>query len=926
MAFNPFSAFRKNQKVWMAGVLLLCMITFVLCTGVGGDLSDRLLRIFAPRHGNVLAQLDGRSIRAEDVQQIKTQRKIADKFVRLSMERVLANIEQRVNKLDPGSGKTGQAQRKVVLERLQLIEQELKPRMARSHYFEGDLKLDSLLDFMLWLKQADRLEIDLTSDDVRQMFEKEVFALTPVAELLTGVETSRIIQIDMRREFPGVTDSAVLQALGDEYRVRIARLASYLAQPGTYQRRYQPNKEAIRFLQFMKLRLPQFHSEEVRAPLSPAQLWDIYKEKRTQYDLSLVPVRVEFFRDKIKEPDTDKLKSFFEAHKSQPFDPASAKPGFEVPQMVKAAWIMADPASPAYERPAQAVSLLETTPRVAVVGPFDPLANAVLFGASSLAFDASMQRNYDAARRQSSQPDFKLTIPEILELDREAKYLMASLTEPALPALLSYLAKPTPAGVASAVASAGADPFAAIAPYLAEAYTPVQAEAEKLLAEENKPRLELAVALATLADTSPLAAPAIWLNADRTPRFLPLQAVKRAFQKNYEDNLARTWTAANMTAAKDKLDQLAGKDRAMEIWVPKLIAQYGFRHGATEKFYDKYGLDAAVELAPLREAFESDRVGININTGTSGTPEMLKEGDLYKLFFGSGDSGSGRYVARPWPPILDIKENLQRGLPARRVSLFEKSGKPFLFWKTDERFAHSPEKLDEVKERVLAAWQTDKAREELALPRAKEIAQALQKSGGDFSPVIREEAKKLNTSPIAIRGLAVLHPDVVGDPQGAGQSRSYREFPLPKELIVDRDNANLYPREDMVKQLLALTNLEKPLQSDYKPLDDLNKELFQITKKLPEKERAGKFVQVLTNRPHTVFWVGAVVGVPGADLKDFADAYKHAIGFPVDTFVTQAQEDAAKQYVDALLGQLRRELNFTFTGSEEARKSFDTSD
>src|SRR5205807_7468165 len=62
MAFNPFTSFRKYQKFWMATILLLCMITFVLCTGVGGDLSDRLIQLFARRHGSVVAKFDGYNV------------------------------------------------------------------------------------------------------------------------------------------------------------------------------------------------------------------------------------------------------------------------------------------------------------------------------------------------------------------------------------------------------------------------------------------------------------------------------------------------------------------------------------------------------------------------------------------------------------------------------------------------------------------------------------------------------------------------------------------------------------------------------------------------------------------------------------------------------------------------------------------------
>lgn len=924
MAFNPFTSFRRHQKVWMATVLLLCMVTFVLCTGVGGDLSDRLLRWFAPRHGSALAELDGRNIYHEDLQRLKDQRKMAEKFVRMSMEVVISRINDNLNQDDGVAGKGTKGQRENVLKRLRAVEGELKARLAKTRYFDGDLKLESLLDFMLWRKQADRLEINLTTESVMELFYREIIAVVPTGgggreQLYARGDESRIMY-DMRRDFPGITGANIAQALLDEYRVRIARLATYQAQGRRFRdsRGIGNDRNLLQEVQLLKPRYP----EEIRAPLSPAQLWDIYKQKRTPFDLALVPVRVDSFRDKIKDPGAEKLKAYFEEHKSQPFDPASAKPGFEVPQMVKVAWIMADPASPAYEKPAQIMSVVDTMPPLPIIGPFEPLANAVRMGASSLAFDASMERNYETARRAALDPRFSVNVRDLLDAEPAAKYLIASLTEPAAPALLSYLAKPTAAGVASAVAVAAAEPLAALAPYRVDAAAAVQSEVDRMITDENKPRAQLAASLISLGDTSPFVAPALWLSADRAPRFLPLSAVKKEFLDRYEAQLSRTWTGANMALVKEKLDPLAGKDRALDIWIPKLIAQYGLKQGATEKFYDRFDIGAAPELAPLREGFEKDRESINLQMGTSGKPEMLKESDFYKLFFELSDASSGRYVIRPWPPILDIKENPLRGTVAAKVSMFEQSGKPILFWKTDEKHARSPEKLDEVAARVLESWKREKAREELALPKAKEIAQVLLKSGGDYAPVIRAEAKKLDATPVNIRGLSVLYPDRIGE-QGFGQGRGYREFPLPKELSSDNDDAKLHPREDMVKQLLAITSLEKPIKSDYKPLDDLNKELFDFTKKLPEKERAGKFVQVLTNKPHTMFWVAAVVGMPGPSMSDFAEAYKN---FPLDAFVAIAQEDAGKQYQEDLLVQLRRDLGYSIKADETARKNFDTGD
>ena len=49
MASSPFRVFRKHQKVIFAGLTILCMLTFVMCTGMGGDVGDWLLRVLGGR-------------------------------------------------------------------------------------------------------------------------------------------------------------------------------------------------------------------------------------------------------------------------------------------------------------------------------------------------------------------------------------------------------------------------------------------------------------------------------------------------------------------------------------------------------------------------------------------------------------------------------------------------------------------------------------------------------------------------------------------------------------------------------------------------------------------------------------------------------------------------------------------------------------
>src|SRR5260370_40303242 len=95
MAFNPFTSFRKYQKFWMATILLLCMTTFVLCTGVGGDLSDRLLQMFGRGRGSSMAKIDGRSIGEEELHNLKEQRADADKVMKKACEFLLKRIEDK---------------------------------------------------------------------------------------------------------------------------------------------------------------------------------------------------------------------------------------------------------------------------------------------------------------------------------------------------------------------------------------------------------------------------------------------------------------------------------------------------------------------------------------------------------------------------------------------------------------------------------------------------------------------------------------------------------------------------------------------------------------------------------------------------------------------------------------------------------------
>ncbi len=260
--------------------------------------------------------------------------------------------------------------------------------------------------------------------------------------------------------------------------------------------------------------------------------------------------------------------------------------------------------------------------------------------------------------------------------------------------------------------------------------------------------------------------------------------------------------------------------------------------------------------------------------------------------------------------------------------------KPALYWRRDDKPAEFPKTLDSAKERVIAAWQTEQAREDKALPLAKKIAEELKRKEGEFvQEVLANAAREAGHREIVLARIAPLVPKEV--PGMVSGQRDYVPYHLPKDAV-DR------PRDDMVKQLLSLYHLKAPIEiktglasgepTFVKELNDLNKSLFDAIKK--EKDPQGKFVQVLTNKPQTVYYVAVVTRAPQASDKDFQDQVlknawepqmlERAETRPFDTFVTRAQELRATEFHTMLVAQLREDLGYQpADGFDEVRKTFD---
>src|SRR5215470_14097332 len=83
MAFHPFQTFRKNQKAWMAGLVIMCMFIFVLSSGVGKDPLQRLTEVFgmSRRGSTTVAVVSGKKVTDFDLEILRQQREMANAIV-----------------------------------------------------------------------------------------------------------------------------------------------------------------------------------------------------------------------------------------------------------------------------------------------------------------------------------------------------------------------------------------------------------------------------------------------------------------------------------------------------------------------------------------------------------------------------------------------------------------------------------------------------------------------------------------------------------------------------------------------------------------------------------------------------------------------------------------------------------------------------
>lgn len=904
MAFSPFANFRKYQKIWMAIILLVCMLTFVLCTGAQqGDLGDWLLRIFRPG-GTVYASIDGGKVRAQEFTDLKVGRNIANEFMRKAAKYSTARMDE-VLKPENFKKVEDNPKEREALQRVMLLRERLEQRARQPRFFgESGVKIDDLIDFKIWLAEADRLKIELTDEKVAELTQLE---LVLGNYQFYDAQVYRDAYFDVRAHNARVSESLLRQVLRDEFRVLLAQRV--LGHSG------------------------------VRMALTPGQLWEFYREKRVEYKLALLPLFVEDFVKKVGEPNEVDLSSFFEKHKANPDDPTSEKIGFAIPTRVKVTWLSADATSDHFKKLSKLAVALQSLPPL----PGPQFASWQALGASAGKLGAA------ATVFESVHNRFRM-----VGLREEGAAL----------SIADYVSK-NDASVAGAILGAGArldGGFAVFPSYFSIGMLRHPKEFEAGVAADLKKRLQVYATLPLLGTMHQgiahqgVLVPYVW---ESLPfgEYLPQPLIQQELLEIVERIQARRWVGEHMTALRKRLEAAniktrADLERVLALYPKDMGLQIGELQGLgvegeeTKSAYHKYNIHEAKELEALKKSFLAYIDQVNIYEGRNAAPEtMLKSNDFWKLFF--SDSGEHfasavRYQVKPWPPVARIQP--QRAQQARLqprneiefqiaqraesagpnevipIDLFKDAERPFLFWRTAEEPPLVPTKLDEVRDRVVEAWKFNRARENVVLERARDIAKKLQASNtpvltmNDALDALKKEFDvKREIMPLgsAFEPVSPLVPVRRGGP-GGGIQRIYTDFEIPAGLIP-------FPRKDTSAHLLSLYDLKEPIKIGYDPLDNINKALYDEISK--EKDPRGKFVQILTNQPRTAFYVAAVRDAPAPSHADFMQAVLQAFGH--DQLADRAQVEAGKRFREDLMRHLR-EIHEVEPPTDDIRKSFDS--
>jgi hypothetical protein len=573
-------------------------------------------------------------------------------------------------------------------------------RAGGEFLFGGSAKTQDLLDFTVWLKQADTLGIKFTQEDVRNALR----LLSPSRPPLTGKKGQDQLSLTADREGrEQVVDlSTLYRALTDEFRVVLARGIITGSEPGLF----------------------RFRPSAFREPLSitPGQYVDYYREQRRGADIVLLPIPVRQFlsSDKLKEPTEAQLDDLFRQYNQKVPQPSSPLPGFKIPQKVRVQWMVDGRLSvPTLRAAAQAFPMGGFLRSVEDAREFEylqradrqvvqSLASAVGLGTSHLLIGVGVAGQTTGLYQQAfTDLRTNFPVPSLLQADPALAFASAQNLQTVITG-----------GVGLAAA---ANPVVPVLGWQGSAYLRGSAAQEPYIKEERTKRARLVGGLVGSSLTSPLASLAPWAGADyqgdtgeykgrgtlkvdglALEPFVPMQAIRNQVIEEAHARLGKTIQRNDLEEFQKKFEAAKGEEEEARKVIAEFAKKMGLQSATGESRFDGdvFTLASDPGLRPLFRAF-------------------LRQNDaLQSQPFRRQAEAFGQHVLRLPGAFMVARET---GWGGHRIDVGDST---FWFWLTRNEPARTPS-FGEARETVRRAWLEQEARK-LARKEADAIREELK--------------------------------------------------------------------------------------------------------------------------------------------------------------------------------------------------------
>jgi hypothetical protein len=759
MAFNPFHAFRKHQKVLLACITLVAMFSFILCSGLASK-SDVVFEFFANLFGGKVryppvTTLYGRSVNTAEVAALHRQRQLAQEALGAAYGLAGAELQKKLkDKLGDLKETSPEAQKEI--RDLQMQQQQLQDLLLWREImmFQDMGKLDNLLDFMVWRQQAEKLGVVLTPEALNEALKRLTLNTVDVPKLYQAMRDNR--------NYGTLKLEELQHALGEEFQVQIAQAALLGYEPGVRQ-----------------------SLVEVPAPVTPYEFRNRYIHLRTGLDVALVPVPVKPNEEKtLSEQDQREMRALYNLYKDREPAPDQSTPGFKVPRKLRVEWVAARPDDPYFQKVAaewrKALYDVQRGPGGFVPTPaggsLGPVLSQALFNS---AFNARELVAYNDLKGWNSP------------------YKLPSWTEPGYAAGI-YTTRPrveNAAGLVGQLVSAGVNPglpldgIAALGNYQFriihrnrddkdfEAFV-----SRSVKEKEPQETLVQAGVLVSLlgGHLAPLGAAAAAMDPSQSDRYLPMNLLREQAAKAADLSLSKDVMVGTLTEFRKNLDERRGTPAKARAWLDGdksaegAIKKNGLRHELMGgKPEDRYALAKDKTLAPLLEAWRREQR----------LPDTKQE-DFAKLFFGPEPA---LYRPASLPPV---ERDADRDLAWKNAE------EVFLYWTVEDEKAYVPT-YEEAKAQVEAAWKLQKARP-ASRKEAEQLLAKLQGTDGDLRR-IRDVAAQARTEVIRLPGEVSRQVAGKSSPNPMAP-KSYESYKFP-----DAPDGPTYPRtSEWLDKILAM--------------------------------------------------------------------------------------------------------------------------